>query len=49
MTLAQMSQVKNVRIWNANGEILFPGETDLVDENLDANVIIKAKCVEVYP
>ena len=44
-----MAKVKNFKIWNANGEIHFLGETDLISENLDANVIIKPKCVEVYP
>jgi len=49
MSLEQLRRVEEFEIFNEFGAISFPGQTDLTYVNLDLDVIIKNKQVEVYP
>lgn len=49
MTVEQIKKVKNFKIWNINGKIEFLEEVNLLRENIDLNVNIGEKSVEVYP
>lgn len=49
MSAKELSKVKNFTIWNKHGKVVFEGETDLVREDIDLNVIIKHKHLDIYP
>ena len=45
----ELERVRNFTIGNDHGEILFEGETDLVDVDLAKEVRIKPRTVDIYP
>lgn len=49
MTIEQVKKVKNFVIYNNFGKIEFLDEVNLIRENIDLNVTIGMKSVEIYP
>ncbi len=49
MTAKELAKVKDFMIWNKHGKVVFLEDVDLIREDLDLNVIIKHKLLDVYP
>lgn len=49
MTSKELSKVKDLTIWNKHGKVIFIEDIDLIREDLDLNVIIKHKHLDIYP
>ena len=49
MSAKELAKVEEFTIWNKHGKVVFEGDTDLIREDLDLNVIIKHKHLDIYP
>ena len=48
MTITQIKSIQNLKIWNSHGKIEWQN-SDLTEQNLDLDIHIKPREVEVYP